>query len=445
MKSFYQLGFRFGRRYVVVFFAFLLLVACSNAFSSVTYTDRSKINSTTRNRNANEIKVSSRTKESPSSLHVTSSSSVFSSDDSDNDNSSNNANSRRIEFADLGSIEHSSERRQRIEQEQEDRERFIKYGDELWELRQSMDELSHGLLKAINHGERGKEEDIRQELRRIENQDPDLVYEIELEKLHAAMLDGRVNDAEKHSVVASAARRNLPQYNLDGLWVGKYGHHGYEMINVTYQGDLLIAYKVTGDKNVPRGEITFQADLNPLRRRRRNVGNNDPSSSSSTATAMGARNIIDNSSSAGAQDMLQPINLTEKAAKKWGTTQLPRHKGLGQVAEPGFKNSQWMSGQLIIIGDEYFSFAWVPIEQQIFFGRPSPELALKMLRESGASTISPPKTWEEPPTIDSDVEVLKDYVSSCLEKTAEGFEEDESNGKDPFGCIWTGGEECYFQ
>ena len=26
----------------------------------------------------------------------------------------------------------------------------------------------------------------------------------------------------------------------------------------------MIAYKVTGDKNVPRGEITFQVDLNPL-------------------------------------------------------------------------------------------------------------------------------------------------------------------------------------
>jgi hypothetical protein len=28
----------------------------------------------------------------------------------------------------------------------------------------------------------------------------------------------------------------------------RYGHNGYEMINVTYQGDQLIAYKVTGDK-----------------------------------------------------------------------------------------------------------------------------------------------------------------------------------------------------
>jgi hypothetical protein len=201
------------------------------------------------------------------------------------------------------------------------------------------------------------------------------------------------------------------------------------MINVTYVGDQLIAYKVTGDKNVPRGEITFQADLNPLHQN--NGIGNDPHSTSSTSTSTA--------------ENLEPISLTDKAAKKWGTSQLPRHKGLGQVAETGFKNNQWMDGQLIIIGEEYFSFAWVPIEQQIFFGRPSPELALKMLRESGAAAITPFKSWEKPPTLDSDVNVLKDYVNSCLEKTTESVEEEMSG--DAFSCIWTGGEtdEYYFQ
>jgi hypothetical protein len=195
------------------------------------------------------------------------------------------------------------------------------------------------------------------------------------------------------------------------------------MINVTYSGDLLIAYKVTGDKNVPRGEITFQVDLNPLNRKV--VGE------SSGDTPM--------------VEQLQPISLTAKAAKKWGTTQLPRHKGLGQVAEEGFEKNQWMEGQLIIIGEEYFSFAWVPIELQIFFGRPSPELALKMLRESGAASIAPAKSWETPPHMDENVSVLKEYIHSCLEKTTE-TEENEFAG-DAFSCIWTGDdtEECYFQ
>ena len=101
-----------------------------------------------------------------------------------------------------------------------------------------------------------------------------------------------------------------------------------------------------------------------------------------------------------------------------------------------------MEGQLIIIGDQYFSFAWVPIEQQIFFGRPSPELALKMLRDSSGTARA--KVWKAPPSLHEDVDVLKEYVASCLEKTAE--HEDELNG-DPFTCIWLGmdAEECYFQ
>jgi hypothetical protein len=206
--------------------------------------------------------------------------------------------------------------------------------------------------------------------------------------------------------------------------------HGYEIINITYAGDTLIAYKVTGDKNVPQGEITFQADLNPL---------------------LVTLNVADsNSKSNPTTDLLQPITLTEKASKKWGTTQLPRYTGLGQVAESGFLNHQWMDGQLIIIGDEYFSFAWVPVEAQIFFGRPSPELTLKMLREHSTISIAPKnRVWEAPPSMDDDVAVLKDYVASCLEKTRETHD-DELDG-DPFSCIWTGmdmdtdTEECYFQ
>jgi hypothetical protein len=191
------------------------------------------------------------------------------------------------------------------------------------------------------------------------------------------------------------------------------------MINVTYAGDTLIAYKVTGDKNVPRGEVTFQADLNPL--------------TSDLVVSKGKQ-----------EPPLNPIMLTDKAAKKWGTSQLPRYHGLGNVAEEDFKNSQWMEGQLIIIGEDYFSFAWVPIEHQIFFGRPSPELALKMLRDGGIAALKS-KSWNEPPSQDDDFDVLKDYAAHCFERTEETIEEGLFG--DEFGCIWHGldTEECYFE
>jgi hypothetical protein len=189
------------------------------------------------------------------------------------------------------------------------------------------------------------------------------------------------------------------------------------MINVTYAGDTLVAFKVTGDKNVPRGEITFQADLSPLSSRR-------PRKSSKMA--------------------LEPIMLTDKAAKKWGTTQLPRYHGLGRVAEEGFLNSQWMEGQFIVIGEEYFSFAWVPIEHQIFFGRPSAELALKMLRDDGVSSFKV-NSWNKPPSTNDDVTVWKAFAAHCLERTEETIEEELFGNE--FSCIWHGmdTEECYFQ
>jgi hypothetical protein len=242
------------------------------------------------------------------------------------------------------------------------------------------------------------------------------------------------------------ARSMLPQFNLEGLWVGKYGLHGYELINVTvsqsygnvqarsvqdrsmdshlgffylqYVGDILVASKLTGDQNVPRGEITFQVDLSPLRY------HTVPNEAKNTA--------------------LQPIALTEQAARKWGTRKLPRYSGLGQVAEDGFTNNQWMDGQLIIIGDNYFSFAWVPIEQQIFFGRPSAELSLKMLREAGVADIRAlTKSFDQPPSMQDSVDLQKDFATRCLQRTDE--HEDEYGSS--MGSIYDDPDatECYFQ
>merc|ERR1712176_1651052 len=123
---------------------------------------------------------------------------------------------------------------------------------------------------------------------------------------------------------------------------------GYEMINVTYVGDMLIATKVTGDQNVPKGEVTFMCDLSPR---------------------------------AIKQKDLSPIELSDAASKQWGKKYLTRFPGEGQVAAEGFVDNQFVEGQLIIVA-EYFSFAWIPIGHQIFFGRPSAELTLKMLKES---------------------------------------------------------------
>lgn len=320
---------------------------------------------------------------------------------------------RHMEFKDLEPLPENKAREERISAEVANRDRFVAFGDDLWDLRASMDRWSRKLVHSLAEGATQKEDMARESLREAEQKDPELVYMLELAEVEDAIKEGRLNDVEKHQELAIAARSCLPQFNLEGLWVGKYGSNGYEMINVTYYGDLLVATKVTGDKNVPRGKVTFQADLNPLHRTKRE------------------------------HEKLQPIMLTDKASRKWGTRQLPRYAGKGQVAEENFENNQWLEGQLIIIGDSYFSFAWVPVETQIFFGRPSPELALKMLKAGGVLPLRASQIFDEPPSIEDDVQVQKDFVARCFEVTDEHHED----VGDDFTCIWTGSEteECYFE
>lgn len=361
---------------------------------------------------------------------------------------------RTLEFKNLEPLAETEARRQRIERDLVNKAQFETFGDGLWNLRTEMEMLSSRLIDAIQkEGGKGISsssissivsshtllEDqetkdtkysriLRQKLRTIESRDPELAYRLAMEEQHRAEREDREADAQAHKLRAVAARSCLPQFNLDGLWVGKYGTK-YELINITYVGDTLIAEKVTGTVNVPKGAISFQVDLHPLRPRRTGNKNQSP---------------------------LKPILLTDKAAQKWGTRKLPRYPGLGQVAEHDFTNRQWLEGQLIIIGDAYFSFAWLPIEQQIFFGRPSPELALKMLRDGGAVDISESLAshWhhtsplDSPPPLDADINVQKAFVARCLELSRD-HEDEIGEGNNAYGGIWhcndSDTEECYLE
>ena len=158
------------------------------------------------------------------------------------------------------------------------------------------------------------------------------------------------------------------------------------MINVTYSGNTLIATKVTGDANVPKGEVTFTVDLTPQ---------------------------IPSSSSSPEQQNLPPIELDPQAQKQWGKKYLPRFIGKGRVASENFTNAQWMDGQMILVG-RFFSFAWVPIGHQIFFGRPSSELTIKMLKEAKEDEMKR-----------DHVAVMREEANNMLEETY--WSEKESN------------------
>ena len=110
-----------------------------------------------------------------------------------------------------------------MERDLVNRKQFVKYGNDLWNLRETISKLSIKLMDAINDTSnmKGKASQIRAKLRVAESQDPELNYKLELEAMHNAQREGRTKDAELHSKKAVAARSCLPQFNLEGLWVGK--------------------------------------------------------------------------------------------------------------------------------------------------------------------------------------------------------------------------------
>jgi hypothetical protein len=140
-----------------------------------------------------------------------------------------------------------------------------------------------------------------------------------------------------------------------------YGEHGAQVINVTYADDTLLATKVTGDRNVPRGETTFTVDLSPV-------------------------NI----------STLPPIQLVSD--QRIGEFQ--RFPGRGQVSRKAFKDHRYVEGQLILFGNQ-FSFVWIPTKHHVLFTRPSPEMTLRLLRD----TIS--KEDEE--------ENMRNHVARCFD------------------------------
>jgi len=315
---------------------------------------------------------------------------------------------RESEFSSLEPREENNLRKSRQEREKLDQGRFAGYGNDLWGLRSTIDDLNRKLIDSITSG--ANVEDLKRSLQQAESRDPYLVYGMELEATERALQEGRIEEASLHRQEAMSARSCLPQFNFEGLWIGKYGDHGFEMINVTYVGDIMIARKVTGDKNVPSGEVSFQIDMSP------------PQSNPSLKPA---------------KKPLANIKLSKEAGKRWGTSQISRYQGLGQVAEEGFINHQWMDGQLVVINEEYFSFSWMPLNHQIFFGRPSGELSIKMLRESKS---------ERQPTMDDDLATLKDHVTRCFDVTAAELDDELIEGKDDaFSCIYHDEDTCSFE
>jgi hypothetical protein len=51
-----------------------------------------------------------------------------------------------------------------------------------------------------------------------------------------------------------------PPLRLEGEWIGNYHGHFEEVIRIDCKEGRWVATKITGDDNVPAGEVTWRAD-----------------------------------------------------------------------------------------------------------------------------------------------------------------------------------------
>lgn len=139
---------------------------------------------------------------------------------------------RSSEFADLEPLAHSETRSSRLDAENRLRAIYTIAGtDPYWALRDEIIQLEADL-------EAGKDVGISDEavsavrnlLRKAQSKDPEHVYRITSAAAQAAERMGRMEESEKYRQESLKARKMLPWFNLEGLWVGKYGSHGFEMI-----------------------------------------------------------------------------------------------------------------------------------------------------------------------------------------------------------------------
>jgi hypothetical protein len=325
--------------------------------------------------------------------------------------------------------------------------RFLQ-GDELHRLRRRVLHMKQLLYAARQQNDVPQIQSLTSSILAAQELDGEYIYMISLQKQKAAIQAGLYDEAAIYAKEAKIAKESLLQFQLSGLWVGKYNDNSFQLINVTYSNDILTAYKVTNSPSctVPKGEVTFQVDLTPI---------STPSTSSSSTSSSthfhhpnsqqyhhygefdnqdyhqqhDSYNQHHHSQQQQQQQYLEPIQLDNNdAIVQWGIQYLQRHVGYGQVAMSNYKNAQYVPGQLILINEHYFSFIWLPTQHHVFFGRPSPELILQLLRNNHNHNSNDDDGIITTPSNDnSATNDIRQYLERCYEETVILLEEDDDD------------------
>ena len=142
-----------------------------------------------------------------------------------NYNSNDDVNNflRSSEFANLEPLPHSETRSSRLDAENRLRSIYTTAGtDPFWSLRDEIVQLEADLQAGNEVGISDEAAAaVRNLLRRAQSKDPEHVYRITSAAASAAERMGRMEESEKYRQESLKAKKMLPWFNLEGLWVGK--------------------------------------------------------------------------------------------------------------------------------------------------------------------------------------------------------------------------------
>ena len=203
-------------------------------------------------------------------------------------------------------------------------------GEDLADLRARVKMLAGRLELAIEEERYGEAAALRDEMRSSEVRDP-LVFRA---RLTAQLAEAAAaEDYDRAGALVARIREVegcIPVYRLAGRWVGTYGPHGEEEVVVTYDGSTLRGTKLTGDENVPAGQISFEADLSAQLPR-----------------------VVGGAGEAHVTERIRAVMESHVPVEAY--------KGRAQIAEKGFKRPQWIDGQLLLFQDGVFGFLFLQV------------------------------------------------------------------------------------
>eukprot|EP00315_Gephyrocapsa_oceanica_P002923 CAMPEP_0185310850 /NCGR_PEP_ID=MMETSP1363-20130426/25627_1 /TAXON_ID=38817 /ORGANISM="Gephyrocapsa oceanica, Strain RCC1303" /LENGTH=276 /DNA_ID=CAMNT_0027908441 /DNA_START=34 /DNA_END=864 /DNA_ORIENTATION=+ len=217
---------------------------------------------------------------------------------------------------------------------------------ELPALRTEAARLESEMQSAVEEQDFAAAATLRDQLSDLRQKDPAFLASNLRERLEVLVRRESYGEAATTRDQLLVLRRFQPQYQLAGLWKGVYPNHGEATVKIHYEGDTLVAVKMTGDEHVPAGETTFRADL-------------------TTPWQEGASvEEIDEEELVGVR--VEVVSVGSDGSEQ---REVERYHGEGRVAARGFQHAHYVPGQLILVEPDTIGFLWQQMGIFVVFNR----------------------------------------------------------------------------